>query len=168
MTAPTWLNLALVAAYTGVLFWGAIEDIRSRTIPNAVVISLIFLYILYSIAGFADWTSGLVGGLIIFIPSFALFHFGAMGGGDAKLMTVIALWVGQEGVLAFCILTSLAGGFLALFFMARRWYQSRNVENSQPDEQISQAIVLPYGVAIAVGGLSIVWLWQLTRLGVFS
>jgi len=166
MSAYPWIQIALVSGYSIVLIWSSFEDIRSRTIPNSAVISLFILFVLYCLAGFANWADGLIGGLIIFFPALALFHYGFMGGGDAKLMTAIALWVGQQGILAFCLVTSLAGGMLAIFFIVRRWHESRVLIDTEPADLDAQAIVLPYGVAIAAGGLITIWIWQLAYLGV--
>jgi prepilin peptidase CpaA len=166
MSAFPWIQPALLASYSIVLIWSAITDFRSRIIPNSAVFALVILFSIYCLAGFASWADGLIGGLIIFFPTLVLFHFGLMGGGDAKMMTAIALWVGQQGVLAFCLLTSLAGGVLAIFYMVRRWRESRALIDTDPADLDAQAIVLPYGVAIAVGGLTTIWIWQLAYLGV--
>ena len=178
MGASAWLQVAFISALSGVLVWAAIADIRTRLIPNIIIISLLVLFSLYGLAGFANWSDALFGGLIMFIPSFALFHFGAMGGGDAKLMTALAFWTGMKGVLAFCLITSLAGGVLAIVFLAKRRFGMKAQEatgdsfgaeiaptGTQEDEEIP-VIVLPYGVAIAVGGLTTIWLGALVRLGV--
>jgi prepilin peptidase CpaA len=166
MSAYPWLQIALVSSYSIVLIWSAVEDIRNRIIPNAAIICLIILFLLFCLAGFANLADGLIGGLIIFFPALALFHFGLMGGGDAKMMTAIALWTGQQGILAFCLLTSLAGGLLAIFYMVKRWRENRVLIDTDPAELGAQAIVLPYGVAIAAGGMTTMWIGQFAYLGV--
>jgi prepilin peptidase CpaA len=178
MGAPLGLQLAFISVLSGILVWGAITDIRARLIPNAVVICTLILFFLYGLAGFANWTDALFGGLIMFIPSFAMFHFGAMGGGDAKLMTALAFWTGMKGVLAFCLITSLAGGVLALIFLVKQRYSVRAPKNmrgipgttvapeGEPEDKERLVIVLPYGVAIAIGGLATIWLGEFARLGV--
>ena len=160
------LQLAFIAIYSALLFWSAFEDIRSRTIPNAVIVALSILYVLYCVAGFASWTDGALGALLMFLPTFALFHFGFMGGGDTKLMTAIALWMGAKGVLAFCLITSIAGGILALVFLIKKRRQEAALQGTDQEASETPAIVLPYGVAIAAGGLAMIWIWQFARLGV--
>ena len=166
MTAPIWLQWAFMATFMGVLVWGAIADIRTRLIPNNVSIALVILYFLYSFSGYANWTDGLLGGLIVFLLSFLLFRYGAMGGGDAKLMTSIAFWVGTKGILAFGLITSLAGGVLALFFLLRQKYHKETEQEDDTPYGNTEPIVLPYGVAIAAGGLVTIWLTQFVNSGV--
>ncbi len=51
---------------------------------------------------------------------FALFAFGAIGGGDAKLFAATALWLGFGDLLDYVVVTSLIGGGLALALIAMR------------------------------------------------
>jgi prepilin peptidase CpaA len=63
-----------------------------------------------------------------------------LGGGDVKLLAASALWTGSAALLPFLTATALAGGLLAAVFLvfARRG---------------GRRVALPYGVAIAAGGL---------------
>jgi prepilin peptidase CpaA len=67
-----------------------------------------------------------------------------MGGGDVKLAAALALWFSPVSILKFLVLMSLAGGVLTLAVLA--WHRARNREG-RPE--------VPYGVAIAFGGLAI-------------
>ena len=76
---------------------------------------------------------------------FALAFFtGMMGGGDVKLAAALALWFSPQSTIKFLVLTSLAGGVLTLGILA--WHKAKRREG-RPE--------IPYGVAIAFGGLAI-------------
>jgi prepilin peptidase CpaA len=67
-----------------------------------------------------------------------------MGGGDVKLAAALALWFSPRSTIQFLVLTSLAGGVLTLGVLA--WHRAKRREG-RPE--------VPYGVAIAFGGLAI-------------
>jgi prepilin peptidase CpaA len=67
-----------------------------------------------------------------------------MGGGDVKLAAALALWFPPGGTMKFLVLMSLAGGVLTLGVLA--WHRAQRREG-RPQ--------IPYGVAIAFGGLAI-------------
>ena len=67
-----------------------------------------------------------------------------MGGGDVKLAAALALWFSPASTLKFLVLMSLAGGVLTLGVMVLHRIKRRE---GRPE--------IPYGVAIAFGGLFI-------------
>jgi prepilin peptidase CpaA len=93
--------------------------------------------------------------LVILTVGFGFFSGGYIGGGDVKLLAGAGLWFGWPDAGIFLVLTSLAGGVLALIYRlhgmisieqevrgigwAKRWL------NFKAD--------LPYGVAIAAGAI---------------
>ncbi|GAB4121043.1 MAG: hypothetical protein Kow00104_04370 [Rhodothalassiaceae bacterium] len=78
-----------------------------------------------------------------------LFAAGAMGGGDAKLIPVMALWVGTDGIATFLYVMALAGGLVALAMLVYRAIRRRRV----PAGMLSSGSV-PYALAIAAGGIA--------------
>jgi prepilin peptidase CpaA len=83
-------------------------------------------------------------GLAVFTLLAAAFFAGMMGGGDVKLAAALALWFSPASTIKFLILMSIAGGVLTLLILA--WHRARKREG-RPE--------IPYGVAIAFGGLAI-------------
>ena len=67
-----------------------------------------------------------------------------MGGGDVKLAAALALWFAPADTVKFLVLMSLAGGVLTLAILA--WHRVKK-RPGRPE--------IPYGVAIAFGGLAI-------------
>ena len=86
----------------------------------------------------------LAAGAIVFTLLAGAFYAGMMGGGDVKLAAALALWFSPAGTLKFLVIMSIAGGVLTLALLA--WHRSRG-RIGRPE--------IPYGVAIAFGGLTI-------------
>jgi prepilin peptidase CpaA len=81
---------------------------------------------------------------IVFALLAGAFYVGMMGGGDVKLAAALALWFPPAGTIKFLVFMSVAGGVLTLGILA--WHRAQRREG-RPQ--------IPYGVAIAVGGLAI-------------
>jgi prepilin peptidase CpaA len=142
--------LALVAI--GLFAAAAAEDVTHRRIANRLVVALAVAALLRLAFGLATgaedvtplWDLAAAGA--VFTAGVAAFHFGFVGGGDAKLLAAGALWTGAGSIWAFLFATALAGGVLALGFLA--WApraRARGIDASR--------IALPYGVAISAGGI---------------
>jgi len=128
------------------LLWAAVVDIKTRTISNRLNLAIALVAPLFW------WSTGVdlwpdaairVGVAIAVFLLFALaFQLGAMGGGDVKLAAALALWFAPGDTLFLIVLMSLAGGLLTLIVMI----EHRIKKNEGRPE-------VPYGVAIAFGGL---------------
>jgi prepilin peptidase CpaA len=137
----------LIAACGIVLLFAGVQDARSRTIAHWQVIAVILLAPLYWIAsGLSPWPdmairlAAGIGTLMLFLIPFA---FGWMAGGDVKLLAALALWLPPELLLVALQVVAIVGGIVTLpFWLARR----RQGDGKAPVE-------VPYGVAIAAGGL---------------
>jgi prepilin peptidase CpaA len=155
MEGLSWTLLAILA---GLLIAAAVCDLRNREIPHWIVIAIGLLAPLFwwstGLAWWPDitWRVGIA--LIIFGFFAAAFAFGWMGGGDVKLLTVLALWLPGRAVLMLLLLMSFAGGALTLAMVV--WSRLRKPRTS-PE--------IPYGVAIAFAGL---WLISERFLNQFS
>ena len=68
-----------------------------------------------------------------------------LGGGDVKLLAAGALWLGAAALGPFLLATVLAGGVLAVAFLLAGLLRRRAAG--------AAAASLPYGIAIAAGGI---------------
>lgn len=136
----------------GLFAAAAASDIWCRRIPNLLVLALAALAVLrIGLALASDPGPGAVGADVL--VSAAVFAFGALafslnllGGGDVKLLAAGALWTGAPAAGAFLMATVLAGGVLALGFLIAG-IASRGFGG------LARKPSLPYGVAIAAGGI---------------
>jgi len=155
----------MVLCFVAALFvWAATTDFRSFQIPNRISVSLVALYPAFLLAGPTTPNWQLAGiaaafAMIVFVVGFGMFVMGWMGGGDVKLLSATALWAGPGAILPFLIVVVLASMLLSLVIAVRTL-----TEQSVP---LREAVVglrfaplmkltVPYGAAIAVGGLYVV------------
>ena len=150
-----FLAYGLLAALAIALLVAAISDLRTRVIHN---------WLTFGIAAAAPafwWASGLslwpgVGlqlaqGIVTFAVLAGLFAAGAMGGGDVKLLTALALWLppslqtATQPFLQLVVIMALLGGALTLVCLA--WHRIA---------RRSGRLEVPYGVAISGAGLWVI------------
>jgi prepilin peptidase CpaA len=148
---------------------GAVYDVVSRRIPNAFTLPAILFGLLlhFSLGGWRQLGSAAAGGLLCGLI-FLLFHLaGGMGGGDVKLITAAGCIAGLSLVAPLLILTSLAGGAMAVGVALYHRRLKQTLLNMcalvahhrtaglapHPDFNLdnAQALRLPYAMAIAAG-----------------
>jgi prepilin peptidase CpaA len=138
----------LLIGLAATLVAAAVVDMRTFTISNrlnlAVALSAPLYWLSISMAPWPDMAIQLGIGVAVFAILAGAFYAGMMGGGDVKLAAALALWFSPAGTLKFLVLMSIAGGVLTLVILV--WHRLRRREGRP---------AIPYGVAIAFGGLAI-------------
>ena len=131
----------------------AFSDLLTMTIPNRL--SIVLLASFAAIAPFAGLSLAEFGlhlgaGAAVFAGCFALFAFGLMGGGDAKILTASAVWFGlNESLVAYLAYVSFFGGLLSLLVVALRVNHDMLIVSRVPLPQtMLHAKKIPYGIAI--------------------
>ena len=125
---------------------------------NRISVSLFFAFILIVPLTGMDWNMfgmNQLGGLVVFSACFALFALNVMGGGDAKLLAVPAIWFGFNFSLALFILSvAVIGGLLTVgILLLRSRSQEIMVIGLRLPDSLLVAKKVPYGIAIAAAGL---------------
>ena len=141
------------------LAFAALSDTLTMTIPNRV--SLVLLASFAIIAPFTGMDLVTYGwhfaaGAIVFCVCFGLFAIGAMGGGDAKLLTATAVWFGLNmQLMTFLTYVALIGGLLTLAIVMLRSDRLAFVTWRVPgiDHILKPKSGIPYGIAIGIAGL---------------
>ena len=138
----------LLGGLAAILVVAAVIDVRTYTISNRLNLTVACLAPVYCLSiALPLWPDAgiqLATGAGVFALLAAAFYAGMMGGGDVKLAAALALWFSPASTLKFLVLMSLAGGVLTLVVMALHRVKRRE---GRPE--------IPYGVAIAFGGLAI-------------
>jgi prepilin peptidase CpaA len=155
----------LVAIFqAALLLYAASYDLAARIIPNKICALLAVL----AIGGlpFSDPSQLMMSAAItaaLFTVLFILHARGYLGGGDVKLLSAVAIGLSFASLLQLLTMMSLAGGVIALLHLAlrrlprptlppvgssfvRRIYAIERWRNLR-------GAPLPYGVAIAAGGI---------------
>lgn len=147
-----FLSFALLA---GVL--GALSDVRVMRIPNKypliVFVSFFAAYGIFMLGGtvpFAPFLSHIVAGLVVFVLTFFLFSAGLFGGGDAKLLSAYALWVGVGGVADLIVYMALFGALLAVAALLIRRFKpfKKGADESWIGQLQAGKSKIAYGLAI--------------------
>jgi prepilin peptidase CpaA len=156
---PTLAAAALAVCFPALVLTAAARDAISFTIPNWISLALLALFPVAGLAaGVPLGALGLHAGIgaAALVAGMAMFALRWIGGGDAKLMAAVALWLGWPAITTFLLVAAMAGGALALALLSLRAPALRVVvlggprwvsRLAQPGEGV------PYGVAIAVGAL---------------
>jgi prepilin peptidase CpaA len=150
--------LIFLSAFPAALIIAALNDIYEFKIPNWVSI---VLFAAYLVAGFglgagADlMIEGLLLGCAALAIGFALFALRIIGGGDAKLLAACAPWIGLSALGTFMVNVAFAGAALALALLLFRRMPALPIYEQTPwlMRLYQRPKDIPYGVAIAVGGL---------------
>lgn len=160
-------------AFVALLAVSAMSDAWRLTIPNAYSIALVGLF---AVAVFVhpvaiEWSLHLGAMGIAFATALLLYRFRIMGGGDLKLLTAVALWIGLYDLPQLAIAIAISGGVFTLAIIAlRRLVTGVLVAQGDLTSLTLPRLLLPgepipYGVAISVGS---VWVARgLPHLGGF-
>lgn len=154
MIDPEWAKWGVAGLFCALLLAAAVTDILRRRIPNGIVLGVIALYAVSLALGAAPsaWRSGLAAAAIALLITYALYHFGAFGAGDAKLFSAVALFMGLSNLASFALLTVLIGGLMAVAVIILNPKRAlRGLTAAGRAEGAGRGI--PYGVAIALGGV---------------
>lgn len=153
------LQTGCLIAFAALLIVAAWRDLRTMRIDNRFPLAITALFGLWALAGLLagglsapvlGWA--LACGLALFALGAAAFATGMIGGGDVKLMAAVGLFAGPSLLADFLTVTALVGGLLGVAVLAGA--------PIGPDSARGEATLrarlrggLPYGPAIAAGGL---------------
>ncbi len=152
-------SLALLV-FPLLMIFAALADLFTMTIPNRISLVLIAAY--FVLALYLRLPLATVGlhvscGVAMLVVTFAMFHMGWIGGGDAKLAAATALWLGWQSLFEYGLVASLVGGVLTVSLVILRRYDL-------PEKLLSVGFIaklaeknggVPYGIALALAGLAI-------------
>ena len=138
----------LMIALASLLVIAAVIDMRTFTISNRLNLTIALLAPLYWLSKgqplWPDAATHIAIAVAVFVVLAGAFYAGMMGGGDVKLAAALALWLPPALVFTFLVLMSIAGGVLTLVLLVSHRLRQRD---GRPK--------IPYGVAIAFGGLAV-------------
>lgn len=141
-----YFHYGLLAGLAIALVFAAFTDMRRRQIDNWLNAGIALAAPLFWWSAGLDLWPDVAMQFGIALAAFAvfagLFAIGAMGGGDVKLLTALALWIEPEWFLRLLLMMALVGGVLTIAMGG--WHIMRR----QRDK-----LAIPYGVAIATAGL---------------
>lgn len=152
--------IAVLVVFPAAMAYAAASDLTTMTIPNWLCLSLIAAFGLCAAASGFGWAQSgwhLATGLMMLSICFGMFAAGWIGGGDAKLAAVTALWLGFDQLLPYLFIASLGGGLLTVLILKLRASPlpalASNWTWMQRLHDVKQGV--PYGIALAGAALVI-------------
>jgi prepilin peptidase CpaA len=159
MIPETAMQAIVLSALSGVLVFAALTDARRLVIPNRVSLAVLGLFPLWlavaPTAFLPQLLPAALTGIAVLALGFLLFAGGLLGGGDVKLLAALAVWAGPDRIVALIVVTVLAGGALAAFcLIGLAWKRVVGPVGGAAASVWREP--LPYGCAVAVGGIDLV------------
>jgi prepilin peptidase CpaA len=152
------LVLATLVLFPALMVFAAFSDLFTMTVSNRISIALVVIFFILAVAlGVAPKEIGLHAacGLLVLVVSFIFFSRGWIGGGDAKLASATALWLGFDQIADYGLCAALLGGGLTLLILVvRRWPLPSFLLSQQWIARLhDRKNGVPYGIALAMAGL---------------
>lgn len=140
------IKYGLLGALAIALVIAAFTDIKSRKIANwlngAIALGAPAFWWASGMSLWPEIAAQIGTALATFAVLSILFAIRAMGGGDVKLLTALALWIKPLWFMNLLVMMALLGGVLTIGFGL--WHISRRQKTK---------LTIPYGVAISAAGL---------------
>lgn len=154
----TLIGYVVFLAFPLAMLYAAASDLFTMTIDNLVTVFLGVAFLVAApILGMDLATFGLhwLAGLTVLLVGFGLFAVGWIGGADAKIAAVAALWFGFGGLVEFLTLTCVFGGVLTLGLLAFRRLPLPVTVVRQPwvARLHHPETGVPYGIALAAASV---------------
>lgn len=148
-----------IFAVTAALIAAAITDATTYLIPHRYPAAVAIAFVLDALGKPAPvWLCGVAAAALLLAAGVVLFDRGVLGGGDVKLMAAVALWARFDQLALMLLVTSFAGGALALAHLS----PLRRFMPAQPGAAVVEGDMknlmqrpIPFGVAIAIGGVAV-------------
>ncbi|WP_336486028.1 A24 family peptidase [Methylobacterium nigriterrae] len=151
-------TLGLQIVFPFLMAYAAANDLLTMLIPNRISLALTAAFAAVAATGILTWPeigAHLGAGALVLAVTFALFAFGVIGGGDAKLAAATALWLGFDGLMDYALVASIAGGALTLALLAARAQPLPGAVARLPFalHLHDRKTGVPYGIALAAAAL---------------
>jgi prepilin peptidase CpaA len=168
-------QLAGGVVFTLLLVVGCVTDLRSRKIPNELVLAILVTGWLFVLAVSQDAMRALgmsLAGTAVGFGIWILFYVvGVIGAGDVKFFAAAGAWLGPGATWRAALVAAVAGGVLAIIMLLmekrlgavlRRITLAASSRTlvAVPEQTIASGDKhrpLPYGVALAIGALVVAW-----------
>jgi prepilin peptidase CpaA len=160
MVAQTALQIFTLLLFPAAMAFAASSDLLTMTISNRVTLILLAgFFVLALAAGMSQeqLISHIGAGFLVLVITFVFFARGWIGGGDAKLASVTALWFGFDQLLEYALYASLLGGVLTVVMIRFRLMKLPQALAGQAWLQRLHQLDggVPYGIALAAAALLI-------------
>lgn len=141
-----------------IMLIAAVSDLMTMKISNYLSAGLLLAFLVMAFLTKMPlqifmWSLGC--GLMMLFITFGMFAVGWVGGGDAKLVSATAIWMGWSLLMPYLLVASVFGGILTiLLLMFRRFRLPGFLANREWALRLHKPRGgIPYGVALAASAL---------------
>ncbi len=152
------LMFATLVLFPALMVFAAFSDLFTMTISNRISIALVAVFFVLAVAlgvpsNEIEWHAAC--GLLVLLLTFFFFSRSWIGGGDAKLASATALWLGFDHIADYGLYAALIGGAITvLVLVMRRWPLPGFLMRQQWIARLhDRENGVPYGIALALAGL---------------
>jgi prepilin peptidase CpaA len=152
------LQAMTLLIFPALMIFAAFSDLFTMMISN--IVSLILVVGFFALAALFGLSKEDIGmhaacGLVVLALTFFLFTRNWIGGGDAKLASATALWLGFEHIVDYSLYAALMGGALTVaILIVRRWPLPAFLRAREWIVRLhDRGNGVPYGIALALAGL---------------
>lgn len=159
-SVPEYLLFALFLIFPAAMVFAGSMDLFTMTIPNRISIGMVAGFLVaapFSSLTLTAFLWHLAAGFSMLVVGILMFSRGWLGGGDAKLLAAATLWLGFDRLFEYLLYVAMAGGALAFGILLYRslipplWL----VNQDWAMRLHAKSGGIPYGIAIAAGGLCV-------------
>lgn len=169
------LEALIFVVFPFCMLFAAMSDMLSMTIANRVPLVLLAVFAVVAPLtgmGWVEYGWHFAAGGAVLAVTFGLFAVGGMGGGDAKLLSATAVWMGFNlHLIEYLVASAFLGGLLTVAILVYRGsplavYTGQNMFLRNFADAKGG---IPYGIALGLGGLvtypgSPLVIWALAQL----
>jgi prepilin peptidase CpaA len=151
-------SLLALVLYVGFGIAAIVGDLRSLRIPNWISIGLLCLFAVHSAPHLGGEALAIRAALAaaVFAIGFGCWLLGIFGAGDVKLLAAYAPWLGPEEAGRFALVMLGLSIVLSSAFLVLRLWSGKGDPGDSRLARYARDGTVPFGVAIAGSGLSIV------------
>lgn len=140
--------------------FAAANDLFTMKIPNRISLALIAAFVAVALLTrmpLETFGAHVAIAVAVLAVTFILFSLNMLGGGDAKFMAAGALWMGTGFIVEYIAYVTIFGGLLAVVILGYRNVLPAGALPLPPWAQRLHTAggAIPYGIAIAAGGLMV-------------
>jgi prepilin peptidase CpaA len=148
----------LLLIFPAAMAFAAMLDLFTMTIPNKISLVLLGSFLVIAPLTGMPWDQYFIHmgiGFAVLVAGIALFAFGLLGGGDAKLLAAASLWIGYNDLLMYMVTAAYIGAALSIAIviyrgmLPPRWAIGLNWAMRLYNKKEG----IPYGIALAGGAL---------------
>jgi prepilin peptidase CpaA len=160
MSLLSLLQSVCLGTFALLLIAAAWNDVRTMRIPNRLSIAIVGVFAVWAALAMAqerlapiDLGLSVLLAVVVFILGALAFAIGAFGGGDVKLLSAASLFAGPALLPDLLLVMAIVGGLMGCAIAAGIQIGPQPAPGGAATVTSRLRASLPYGPAIAAGGL---------------